>query len=129
MLKRAAVLAAVLAGASAATMPPSLAGDWNNRYVAGANVPWYDQPPLVGTGAGYYYRHHPDHIPAYPRPLTGYPVPIYEVGALPGPIIARRVVSDPHVDWCLDRYRSYDVGTDTYQPYHGPRRLCRSPFE
>lgn len=32
-----------------------------------------------------------------------------------------------HVDWCLDRYRSYDVDSNTYQPYSGGRRDCVSP--
>ncbi|WP_265519805.1 BA14K family protein [Nitratireductor luteus] len=35
---------------------------------------------------------------------------------------------DPHVQWCLQRYRSYDVRTDTFQPYSGPRRYCNSPY-
>ncbi|WP_163268112.1 BA14K family protein [Chelativorans alearense] len=39
-----------------------------------------------------------------------------------------RYGSDPHVEWCLRRYRSYDVRTDTFQPYHGPRRYCNSPY-
>ena len=33
-----------------------------------------------------------------------------------------------HVDWCFRRYRSYDVRSDTFQPYHGPRRYCNSPY-
>ncbi|WP_274424401.1 BA14K family protein [Chelativorans sp. YIM 93263] len=36
--------------------------------------------------------------------------------------------SDPHVQWCMQRYRSYDVRTDTFQPYNGPRRYCNSPY-
>lgn len=39
-----------------------------------------------------------------------------------------RYRGDPHVQWCLRRYRSYDVRTDTFQPYHGPRRYCNSPY-
>lgn len=35
---------------------------------------------------------------------------------------------DAHIAWCLQRYRSYDVYSDTYQPYQGPRRLCISPY-
>lgn len=35
---------------------------------------------------------------------------------------------DPHVQWCSQRYRSYDVRTDTFQPYNGPRRYCNSPY-
>lgn len=33
-----------------------------------------------------------------------------------------------HVNWCLQRYRSYNVGDNTYQPFNGPRRTCESPF-
>jgi hypothetical protein len=35
---------------------------------------------------------------------------------------------DEHQLWCLDRWRSYDIYSDTYQPYHGPRRYCVSPY-
>ncbi|MEQ8305310.1 MAG: BA14K family protein [Hoeflea sp.] len=33
-----------------------------------------------------------------------------------------------HVRWCDDKYRSYRVRDNTFQPYHGPRRQCRSPY-
>ncbi len=33
-----------------------------------------------------------------------------------------------HIDWCLDRYRSYSVRSDTYQPFNGRRRRCLSPY-
>lgn len=33
-----------------------------------------------------------------------------------------------HVEWCYDRYRSYRASDNTYQPYNGPRRQCRSPY-
>ncbi|MTI45163.1 BA14K-like protein [Roseibium hamelinense] len=33
-----------------------------------------------------------------------------------------------HVNWCLERYRSYLVADNTYQPYEGPRQICNSPF-
>ena len=33
-----------------------------------------------------------------------------------------------HVAWCYDRYRSYRAADNTYQPYHAPRRECRSPY-
>lgn len=33
-----------------------------------------------------------------------------------------------HVDWCYSRYRSYDQRSNTFQPYRGPRRECRSPY-
>jgi len=55
-------------------------------------------------------------------------------GAILGGVLANQARpapvyhSDPHVQWCLSRYRSYDVRTDTFQPYHGPRRYCNSPY-
>ncbi|MCY0093902.1 BA14K family protein [Hoeflea ulvae] len=33
-----------------------------------------------------------------------------------------------HVSWCHNKYRSYDQRSNTFQPYHGPRRECRSPY-
>jgi hypothetical protein len=38
------------------------------------------------------------------------------------------VAASAHVEWCAARYRSYDARTDTWQPYHGPRRYCWSPY-
>ncbi|PCJ96635.1 MAG: hypothetical protein COA52_01115 [Hyphomicrobiales bacterium] len=33
-----------------------------------------------------------------------------------------------HVNWCYDNYKSFDEGTNTWQPYYGSRKFCRSPF-
>ena len=33
-----------------------------------------------------------------------------------------------HIRWCHNKYRSYDQRSNTFQPYHGPRRECRSPY-
>ena len=33
-----------------------------------------------------------------------------------------------HIDWCFDRYRSYRVRDNTYQPFNGRRRQCISPY-
>ena len=33
-----------------------------------------------------------------------------------------------HVDWCLNRYRSYNVRTDTFRGYDGLDHRCISPF-
>ena len=42
----------------------------------------------------------------------------------------RRVYSrgDAHVGWCYRRYRSYREWDNTFQPYHGRRRQCVSPY-
>lgn len=34
-----------------------------------------------------------------------------------------------HVEWCLNRYRSYDPRTNTYMGYDGRRHSCNSPFD
>ncbi len=33
-----------------------------------------------------------------------------------------------HERWCERKYRSYRVWDNTFQPYHGGRRECRSPY-
>jgi hypothetical protein len=33
-----------------------------------------------------------------------------------------------HVQWCLNRYRSYNPRTDTYMGYDGLRHVCRGPY-
>lgn len=33
-----------------------------------------------------------------------------------------------HVRWCSNKYRSYRQRDNSFQPYHGPRRECRSPY-
>lgn len=34
-----------------------------------------------------------------------------------------------HDAWCDYRYRSYSKRTKTFQPYHGPRKFCNSPYD
>jgi hypothetical protein len=40
----------------------------------------------------------------------------------------RIVLSRAHVNWCENRYRSYRAWDNTFQPYHGPRKQCWSPY-
>lgn len=54
-----------------------------------------------------YYGYRPHYRPA-PRYKTGY----------------RRA----HLNYCFSRYRSYRASDNSFQPYHGPRRPCRSPY-
>jgi len=35
---------------------------------------------------------------------------------------------DDHVQWCMDRYRSYNLRTNTWVSYSGRVRQCISPF-
>lgn len=43
-------------------------------------------------------------------------------------VVRRRGGTRAHIDWCLNRYRSYDVRSDTYVSYSGRVRPCLSPF-
>ncbi|MEP4031100.1 BA14K family protein [Roseibium polysiphoniae] len=36
--------------------------------------------------------------------------------------------SNKHLGWCFNRYRSYRKTDNTFQPYHGSRKACISPF-
>ncbi|QKD03258.1 BA14K family protein [Mesorhizobium loti] len=37
-------------------------------------------------------------------------------------------LSNAHVQWCYNRYRSYRSWDNTFQPYGGPRQQCYSPY-
>lgn len=39
-----------------------------------------------------------------------------------------RRYGNAHINWCYNRYRSYRDFDNTFQPYHGPRRQCISPY-
>jgi hypothetical protein len=41
---------------------------------------------------------------------------------------SQRSMSSRHVAWCRNRFRSYRVSDNTFQPYNGPRRQCISPY-
>lgn len=73
------------------------------------------------------YRRHGDYW---------FPPAAFALGAIVGGAIAsqpapRERVRDygsAHVDWCYGQYRSYRASDNTFQPYNGPRRQCRSPY-
>lgn len=71
-----------------------------------------------------YRRHHRRHLYVQPRLYLGLPAYRY--------VAPRRYygrgLSSAHVAWCYDRYISYRAWDNTFQPYHGPRRQCWSPF-
>jgi hypothetical protein len=80
---------------------------------------------------GYRYNRH-----GYRRHSDGwwYPLAAFGAGAIIGGAIANeppvryRPRGNAHIDWCYNRYRSYRASDNTFQPYNGPRRQCRSPY-
>lgn len=78
---------------------------------------------------GYYYRQ-PYWSPAYVYQRPVYRTrPSVSFGITVGsPRVVRRGRS-AHVAWCQDRYRTYDVRTDSFIARVGhPRVRCRSPY-
>ncbi|MBO9626568.1 MAG: BA14K family protein [Microbacterium sp.] len=50
-------------------------------------------------------------------------------GSLPSQEADTDAAAGSHEEWCFARYRSYQVGDNSYQPFTGgPRRQCQSPF-
>ncbi|MGE7371263.1 BA14K family protein [Neorhizobium sp. NPDC001467] len=91
---------------------------------------WY---PLAAFGAGaiiggalaaptYNEPRYVEPVPRYYEPAPRYvaPPPRYAAPAAG--------INPQHTDWCLARYRSYDVYSNTFQPNYGPRKQCYSPY-
>lgn len=87
-------------------------------------------------GDNYYWRGHRGYRhyrPGY-REYNGFwfPAAAFITGAIIGGALNNSQPvyrgGDAHVQWCYNRYRSYRASDNTYQPYNGPRRQCRSPY-
>ena len=76
------------------------------RYL---NGPRYYRPRVYRPR---YYRPFFYNPPVYYRPRRAY----------------RRGFSNAHYRYCYNRYRSYRASDNTFQPYRGPRRACRSRY-
>ena len=46
----------------------------------------------------------------------------------PAPVYAPVRLSAAHVNWCENRWMSYRVSDNSYQPLNGPRQACVSPY-
>ncbi len=80
------------------------------------------------------YRRHRRHYEPrrryYDRPARYYDEPriVYEEAPRRRYRQARRSLGRNHVSWCYNRYRSYRTSDNTFQPFHGGRRQCYSPY-
>ena len=123
---------AVLVAIAMFLAAPARAGEWQydpaTDTIFYGSLPvaqWYAQPRPMQTEAR--RRYSPQRVARYPHGLRGYPLPIYRApSAWPVEPTYRGVST--HFEWCAARYRSYDLRTDSFQPHHGPRRYCRSPY-
>ena len=85
----------------------------------------HGEPYYRGHRGYRHYRHGYHHYQGYWFPPAAF---------VAGSIVGGAIAAEPHrggrahVRWCESHYRSYDVRTDSYQPYHGPRRRCVSPY-
>lgn len=79
--------------------------------------------------AGHRHHHHHRHFDGYSA----------AAGLVGGMIIGSAIANaqqrpvyvnhrDAHVAWCLDRYRSYNISTDTFMSHSGYRKYCNSPY-
>ena len=81
---------------------------------------WRDERPRYRDGYRPHYR--PYYRDWGPPPVYRHQPPRYR----PAPIY--RGGGNAHVRWCFNRYRSYRAYDNTFQPNHGPRRQCYSPY-
>ncbi len=74
------------------------------------------------------YRGYHQRRRGYRRHSNGFWYPLAAFGALAAIANSGHSHSSRHVRWCDNRYRSYRISDDTFQPYNGPRRRCNSPY-
>ena len=92
----------------------------NNRFERRGNSAYYNGHRGYKTPRRGYRQH------------NGYwfPGAAFITGAIIGGIITNQNTQhgSSHVRWCHDHYRSYRASDNTFQPYNGPRKQCRSPY-
>ncbi len=91
---------------------------WDRRYHGPRYR--YRRPGWGHYYGGYWYRTPwwtlPLAAPAIVAPTIVAPAPVYGGGG------------NAHVQWCLNRYRSYNPRTDQFLGYDGQYHYCDSPY-
>ena len=108
-----------------------------HRGKVSVGIYWHAGHIYLNGHRGYHryrhgYRKHHGHwfpprafVVVHPHPRYVY-VPRYRKPHIVKPRVIR--LSQAHMRWCDDRYRSYRHSDNTFQPYHGPRKPCVSPY-
>ncbi|MFK4823800.1 BA14K family protein [Paenochrobactrum sp. BZR 588] len=90
---------------------PSRPGYWN-----GHNGYQHSRPGYRRHSDGWWY------------PIAAFALGAAIVGATTPKQPARPTMSQAHINWCANKYRSYRAYDNSFQPYNGPRKLCYSPY-
>lgn len=135
----------VATGQSGASALDDLVQVQQRRYIHGQRgAHRHNQRPRAGHHAR---RPHPQRPPVHQqRRSSGPDLGSAIVGAIVGGVIVNQLqqprqyhapapvarhgsyLSSNHINWCHNRWRSYRVSDNSYQPYNGPRRVCSSPY-
>jgi hypothetical protein len=86
---------------------------YDRRYHGGRSR--YRSPGFTFHYGGYYYAN-----PWWLGPSIGFGVTV--------PVTPVYPVMSAHAQYCLNRFQTYDIGTDTYVPRIGVRARCISPY-
>lgn len=104
--------------------------DFRRGFYMDRGYGWYN-----GYRGYRYHRHGYRHYNGWWFPLGAFAAGAIVAGAINAdrPYYRERVYYrggnwSAHVEWCYNRYRSYREWDNTFQPYHGPRRQCYSPY-
>jgi len=113
------------AGAAMPAVPFTAAGDAVTRaQPVHDGIYWRHSRPYWNGYRGY----------RYPRPGYNYyggfwfPPPAFGIIIVPPAGQPTYQLTERHYRWCERRYRSYRRWDNTFQPYHGPRKQCISPY-
>jgi len=105
---------------------------YNNRYWKGKRYGWNNGWCRYGRCRGYKYNNYGWYNNPWPWFAAGAAVGIagayaYDDYYDDGPYYGGNY-ANAHVQWCLNRYRSYDPRSNTYMGYDGYRHRCRGPY-
>jgi hypothetical protein len=109
-------------------------GGDNRRYSRGDGRRHYDRHrhgsrySYRRPGYDHYYGGHYYSSPWWIGPSIGFGITVPGVALGLGGYGDSYGGSSAHVDWCLNRYRTYDPSSDTYIPRVGERAYCISPY-
>jgi hypothetical protein len=94
-------------------------GDRARRYDRQRHGPRYS---YRRPGFHYHYGGHYYSSPWWTGPSIGFGITV------PGVTLGLGGRSSAHVQWCHNRFRSYNAATDSYLGYDGRYHRCNSPY-